>query len=105
MSLSTKQQEFTLAISKLVIYAYEQGYGLTYGDAYRSPKVKYGHKNSTHRSRLAVDFNIFIGNNYLQGEDADIAHGVLHDYWITLGGTKRIKGDLNHYSFEHKGIR
>ena len=105
MKLSTKQQEFTLAIGKLINYANSLGYGLTFGDAYRSPKVKYGHKNSTHRSRLAVDFNLFIGDEYLIGEDAQLAHNVLHDYWDNIGGSKRIKRDLNHYSFKYKGIR
>lgn len=105
MRLSNKQQEFTLSIAKLIGYAHESGYGLTFGDAYRDPRVPYGHKRSAHRSRLAVDFNVFIGRDYLIGEDAEIAHGVLHNFWDTVGGSERIKKDLNHYSFEHQGVR
>ena len=104
MSLSTKQQEFTVKIGLLISYANSVGYGLTFGDCYRSPAVKYGHKDSTHRSRLAVDFNIFLEASYLQGEDAEIGHNKLHDYWDEIGGSERIADDLNHYSVKHNGI-
>jgi len=105
MKLSQKQQRFTRAINLLVCYANYAGYELTYGDAYRSPEVKYGHPESCHRNRLAVDFNVFKDGEFLTSKQAKEAHNNLHNAWDFLGGAKRIKKDLNHYSFEHNGIR
>jgi len=65
MKLSEKQQQFTRMVADLILFAYEHGYGLTFGDAYRSPKVEYGHKNSLHRKRLAIDLNLFKDGKYL----------------------------------------
>lgn len=95
MALRPKQVIFTKAIARLMLHAEVLGLELTFGDAYRDPRVTYGHKYSTHRSRLAVDFNL----------PNDIGHDKLHDYWDTIGGAERILEDLNHYSFEHNGIR
>ena len=103
--LGVEQRRFTRCIGGLIEKAYYMGYALTFGDAYRDPRVPYGHDKSTHRSRLAVDFNIFKDGVFLEGAEADKAHGELHDYWDTVGGSKRIPGDLNHYSFEWKGVR
>ena len=108
MKLSKKQQLFALAMAELVIYAYRLGYGLTYDNAYMKKGSNDGRKNtSTHRNRLAVDWNIFVFqfNKYLTHEDADMAFNELHDKWDTLGGAKRIKGDLRHFSFKHRGVR
>lgn len=105
MKLSKKQQNFTIAIANLILHAESLGYGLTFGDCYRSNKVFYGHPESTHRSRLAVDFNIFENGNYLDGIEAEYAHNQLHNFWDLEGGSERIANDLNHYSFKHRGIR
>ena len=59
MSLGNKQKDFTLLVAELIFWCYENDYKLTFGDAYRDPrlhgqigeKVGYGHKNSNHRSR------------------------------------------------------
>ena len=105
MSLSDKQQRFTRARNLLEQFAFYSGYELTLGDAYRDPRTTYGHPKSTHRSRLAQDYNIFKDGKYLDGEDAYRAFGVMHDYWDMLGGSKRIEADMNHFSFSHDGIR
>ena len=102
MRLSKKQQEFSVMIAKLVLWADERGYGLTYGDAYRDQRVTYGHKNSLHRKRLAVDFNLFLDGEFMVD---GVGHNELHTYWDSLGGSKRIDNDLNHYSLEHGGMR
>lgn len=103
--LTQKQQRFSHAISLLIQYANYHGYGLTFGDAYRDDRCNYGHPKSTHRNRLAIDFNLFKNDNYLNGEEAATGHNLLHDYWDMLGGSARIKKDLNHYSFKHDGVR
>ncbi len=91
-----------MAIGRLIIYAYSVGYELSFDDAYRSPDVPYGHENSCHRYRLAIDFNIFKDGVLLDNGEG---HDRLHDYWDMVGGATRIMGDLRHYSFEHNGVR
>lgn len=115
MKLSEKQCDFTLAIAKLVIYAYETlGIKLTYGDAYRDARVfgvsgqkkGYGSTTSCHKIRLAVDFNLFKDGNYIANLDEGIIlYDKLHDKWDELGGSRRISNDLNHFSFTHNGRR
>ena len=104
MKTSEKQAEFTVAIAQLILHADSLGYGLTFGDCYRDPRCEYGHPKSTHRSRLAVDFNLFQDGEYLVGSDAEYAHNILHNFWDLKGGSRRLDGDLNHYSFTHNGV-
>ncbi len=104
--LNPKQQKFTLAISHLVQYADNLGYGLTYGAAWQDNNYKHGHRrDGCHPKRLAVDFNIFHHNKLLSDNEAHSVHLVLHKYWSTIGGADAIPGDLCHYSFEHDGMR
>ena len=111
MSLGNKQRKFTLMISKLINFAYDNGYELTFGDAYRDPrlhgglgeKLGYGHRNSCHKIRLAVDFNLFKDGAYLT---SDSDHRPLGEYWESIGGSWGGRfNDGNHYSLEHDGIR
>lgn len=113
MSLGNKQRQFTLCIAHLIIYAYEQGYELTFGDAFRDhrvhgvpgKKLSYSHKNSTHKYRLAVDFNLFKDKKYLTSTDDYKELGL---YWETLHPLACWGGhfnDGNHFSFEHNGIK
>ena len=99
MTLRERQTRFVRLVQLLVRYADLCGYELTYGDAYRDERCGYGHPRSLHRQRLAVDFNLFEGGVYLTGDDAREAHGRLHDFWDSLGGSERINSDLNHYSY------
>jgi hypothetical protein len=103
--LSKKQQRFARAKNLLEQYLFFMGYELTMGDAYRDPRVPYGHKNSTHRSRLAQDYNIWRDGKLLEGPTADAAFTIGHNFWDFIGGAKRIKGDLGHFSFKHNGVR
>ena len=96
MSLGNKQRKFTLMVSDLINWACNQGYELTFGDAF----AKDGHsKNSFHYKRLAIDLNLFKDGEYLTTTEA---HKPLGIYWKALGGTwggdfKRKDG--NHYSY------
>lgn len=108
-TLGQKQRRFTRMVGLLIEYAYEQGYELTFGDAYRDPRVhghvgdkrSYSSANSLHKERLAVDFNLFKDGKYLT---ATSDHKSLGEYWESLGGSwgGRFK-DGNHYSLEHRG--
>ena len=109
MTLGQKQRKFTRMIGLLIEYAYQQGYELTFGDAYRDPRVhghvgqkkSYSSANSLHKERLAVDFNLFKDGAYLtRTED----HRPLGEFWESIGGTWGGRfNDGNHYSLEHQG--
>ena len=99
MNLGEEQRAFSKALAQLILYAYEIGYEISMGDVW----AKTGHKvNSNHYIRLAADINLFKDGVYLTD---GTGHDILHDYWDTLGGAKRIDKDLNYYSFEHDGRR
>jgi hypothetical protein len=113
MTLSEKQWRFTLMIALLIQYAQAKGYRLTFGEAYRTPeqaaanaKKGSGIANSLHTQRLAVDFNLFVNDEYkTRTED----YQALGEYWESLGGSwgGRFKSnpDGNHFSLEHNGVR
>jgi len=102
-----KQSLHLRKISVLMLVAFELGYELTQGDAYRDPRATfpYSHPNSVHKLRLANDLIVFKDGQLIEGEAAEKAHNELHDIWDKMGGAKRITNDLNHYSTEHNGMR
>ena len=109
-TLGDRQRRFTRMVADLISWAYANGYELTFGDAYRDPRVfgiagetrGYGHPYSNHKIRLAIDLNLFRDGRFLsQGE----AHAPLHDFWESIGGAPRIPGDMNHYSLSWEGRR
>ena len=110
MTLSEKQALFTVMIAKLIFWADEHGYRLTFGEAYRTPEQAKlnaqsgkGIANSLHTQRLAVDFNLFINGVYQTTTDA---HRPLGEYWESIGGTWGGRfNDGNHYSLEHNGVK
>ncbi len=114
MTLSEKQTIFALNIAKLILWAAQNGYGLTFGEAWRSDaqaalyaKQGKGIANSLHRLRLAVDFNLFVQGQFLETPEA---HAPLGKYWKTLHALNRWGGDFttkdaNHYSMEHEGVK
>ena len=96
MSLREKQSKFVLMVSLLIAYAYQNGYELTFGDAW----ARSGHKrHSLHYDRLAIDLNLFRDGEYLiKTED----HQKLGEFWEFLGGSWGGRfDDGNHYSLEH----
>jgi hypothetical protein len=107
MTLNEKQIKFSLLVSKLIQRAYELGYGVTLGDAYRDPRCSYGSEVSLHKERLAIDLNLFRrdGDKWIYLSQSD-DHKPLGEWWESLdpecawGG--RFK-DGNHYSLAHNG--
>lgn len=115
MKLSTKQQQFTVCIAKLIIYADSLGYGLTVGDAFRDKRVhgdfgekkSYSASKSVHKLRLASDFNLFVDGEYISDGEHE-AWLKLGEYWESLHDLSRWGGrfkDANHFSFEHLGCK
>jgi len=81
MSLRDKQSQFVKKVSLLILYAYEIGYELTFGDAWATT----GHsKNSFHYKRLAIDLNLFKYGKHL---DKTEDHKPLGLFWESLEGT------------------
>lgn len=103
MRLGDKQRVFTKMTAQLIQWAYANGYELTYGDAFRFPEHPYGRKTSLHKSRLAVDFNLFRHGKYLTTTED---HRPLGEYWESIGGSWGGRfNDGNHYSLAHQGRR
>ncbi|CAM5521601.1 M15 family metallopeptidase [Eoetvoesiella caeni] len=109
MTLGQKQRKLTRMIAQLINFAYDSGYELTFGDAYRDPRVhgpvgqkkSYSAANSLHKERLAVDFNLFRDGVYLTSTED---HRPLGEFWESIGGTWGGRfNDGNHYSLEHGG--
>lgn len=109
MTLGDKQRKFTLMVAQLIQWAYDNGYELTVGDAYRDPRLHgqvgekkgYGASSSCHKLRLAIDLNLFIKGVYQTSSEA---YTPLGEYWESLGGSwgGRFE-DGNHFSIEHEG--
>lgn len=115
MRLSEKQQIFAINVALLILEAGRRGYGVTFGETYRTPEqakrnaaAGTGISNSLHTLRLAVDLNLFKGNSYLTSTES---HRELGEYWKSLhpdncwGGDFKKKADGNHYSMEHEGVK
>ncbi|MEB7742500.1 M15 family metallopeptidase [Escherichia coli] len=112
MTLSEKQQLFTVMIADLIHWAQAHGYRLTFGEAYRTPeqaalnaRTGKGIRNSLHTRRLAVDFNLFINGEY---QTDSRAYTPLGEYWESIGGTwggRFSRPDGNHFSLAHDGVK
>lgn len=108
LTLGQAQRKFTRMIASLVVWAYDHGYELTYGEAYRTPeqaalnaKTGKGIANSLHTQRLAVDFNLFKGDKFLTGTED---HRPLGEYWESIGGAWGGRfNDGNHYALAWGG--
>jgi len=69
-TLRQKQSRFVEMVARLIRHAYNEGYELTFGDAYRDPRCPYGSEVSLHKKRLAVDLNLFKDGKYLSSTEA-----------------------------------
>ncbi len=104
-NLRKTQSEFVICIAKLIEFAYEQGYELTFSDAFRSAEEceRRGFRDSCHGIRLAIDLNLFENGVYQRQAGG---HTILGAHWLTLHPLARHGGDWgdhNHYSFTYGG--
>jgi hypothetical protein len=113
MKLGDKQRLLARLLPRLLDKAHELGFEVTLGDAYRDPRLfglvgeskGYGHRNSCHKMRLAIDLNLFRDGNYLTTTED---HRPLGEWWekqhdlCTWGGRF---ADANHYSLTHAGSK
>lgn len=113
MTLGQKQRKFARLVGLLIGKAYELGYEITLGDAFRDPRVhghvgvkkSYSTANSVHKDKLAIDLNLFKDGVYLTTTEA---HRELGEWWekqdpMCSWGGRFSRPDGNHYSFEHQG--
>ena len=110
MKLGEAQRLFTICVANLILYADSLHYEMTFGDAYRDPRVTYGHENSVHRKRLAVDLNLFqqVNGVWLYRADTE-SHRPLGEWWekrhsLARWGGRFTPADGNHYSFTWDGV-
>lgn len=112
MSLGKKQERFSVALARQILWFNDRGYQVRMGDVYRDPRVfgahgikkGYGNSKSVHKLKLAADLNIFKDGDWLS-EGTDPIWAEAHKHWETLGGAKAVPNDPNHFSFEHWGCR
>lgn len=111
MTLFEKQVKFAKMLPLLIQKAFELGFEVTLGDAYRHPAVfgqvgekkGYGHPKSAHKQRLAIDLNLFKNGKFLTDTES---HRPLGEWWESQGGSWGGRfNDGNHYSLEHDGIK
>lgn len=113
MTLREKQSKFAKMVGQLLLKAYELGYEVTLGEAYRTPEQAAlnaqkgsGISNSLHTIRLAVDIQLFRNGVYLAASEE---YEPLGKWWESIGGSwgGRFKNrpDGNHFSLEHQGVR
>ncbi len=106
-SLHALQARFAGMVAHLILEAQRRGYEVTLGDAYRDPRVPYGHPTSLHKQRLAIDLNLFTGGVYLRTSED---HQPLGEWWEAQGGTWGGRFDApnqdgNHYSLAYNGMK
>jgi hypothetical protein len=112
VTLGETQRIFTWKIAQLILWAYESGFELTFGEAYRTPEQAIlnaakgiGIMNSLHTKRLAVDLNLFIDGVYQTSTEAYRPLGVK---WEEMGGAwggRFFREDGNHFSIEWEGVK
>lgn len=113
MTLRELQTQFAKLVPRLIDKAFEMGYEITLGDAFRDPrtygpigtKLGYGHPKSAHKNRLAIDLNLFKDGQFLADTEA---HRALGEWWEKQHPLARWGGrfeDGNHYSFEYNGMK
>ena len=112
MTLGQQQRIFSFHVAKLILHAYELGYEVSLGEAFRPKdwakimaKRGKGIKNSLHCDKLAIDLNLFIDGKY---QASTRAHRRLGLWWekqhILCRWGGRFK-DGNHYSMIRGGRR
>ena len=113
--LSDKQDRFLPLVAKLITFAYEKGYTVRAGEAWRSPEQAAlnaqhhtGITNSLHGLRLAIDLEAYRNGTWLK-DTSDYQE--LGEYWKSLGADCTWGGDFNsnpdgnHFSITWGGIR
>ena len=111
MKLGEKQELFMRLLPRLIDKAHALGFEIRGGDLERNRAVfgimgeqrGYGHKNSAHKLKLAIDLNLFLDGKW---QTQTSQHQELGEWWEQQHELCRWGGqfnDGNHYSLEHNG--
>jgi len=111
MKLGAKQELFMRLLPRLIDKAHELGFEIRGGDLFRDRRLHgdigerrgYGHRNSGHKLKLAIDLNLFLDDKFMQQTED---HKELGEWWEAQHELCRWGGrfnDGNHYSLEHNG--
>jgi hypothetical protein len=108
MTLGQYQNLHVQLVAKLINYTYEQGYALSWGEAFRTQEQAQwdatnhiGVIGSVHCERLAVDFMLFKDGVYLTDP---AAYAFMGEYWKTLDPACRWGGDFKTVDADHFSI-
>jgi hypothetical protein len=108
--LGDRQKLFTYLVPRLLDKMHNKGYECTFGDAYRDARVfgqvgekkGYGYSKSLHKSRCAIDLNLFKDGVYLtKTED----HKPFGDFWKSLDPLCEWGGDFGNKDGNHYQVK
>lgn len=111
MRLGDKQELFMRLLPRLIDKAHELGFQIRGGDLYRDSRLHgsigeskgYGHRNSCHKLKLAIDLNLFKDEKFITTTEG---HKELGEWWEAQHELCKWGGrfnDGNHYSLTHTG--
>lgn len=118
MTLSQKQQAFSVFAAKLILRAVEMGYGVALGEARRPPEMAEiyakegkGIAHSNHEIKLAIDLDLFKDGLYIGGSKEQIQP--LGEWWeeqstqdfVCCWGGRFTRVDADHFSFSNDGVK
>lgn len=105
MTQGQQQRAFTKMVARLILWAYDNGYEMTFGEAFRPDWVAaeyerrgIGIRSSYHTVRLAVDMNLFRNGVYLTNTEDYRAVGEAWEAYGGVWGGRFKKKDGNHFS-------
>jgi hypothetical protein len=113
MTLREQQSLFVTLIAQFIDWVYEQGYELTFSEAWRSPEEAAaqaakgaGVTNSLHTQRLAIDLNLFKDGVLLTSVSD---YEPLGTQWKSMHPLARWGGDFSrpdadHFSLTYGGV-
>jgi len=115
MSLGSTQELFMRLLPRLIDKAHSLGFEVRGGDLFRDSRTHgyigeskgYGHKNSCHKLKLAIDLNLFKGGEFIQSteEHEELGAWWKHQHELCRWGGDFSSPDGNHYSLEYNGSK
>lgn len=105
MRLGKKQELFARLVPRLIDKAHELGFEIRLGHVMRCQNCPVGRRTSLHKSKLAIDLNLFKDGDFMTSTED---HRELGEWWeqqhelCSWGGRFQ---DGNHYSLTHQGRR
>ena len=100
MRLGKKQELFSRLVPRLLDKAHELGFEVRIGHVLRCMQCPVGRKTSLHKSKLAIDLNLFKNGDFLTSTED---HRPLGEWWENQHELCRWGGrfnDGNHYSLD-----